>query len=170
MRYWDGTRESSVGRVPRRERRPYPQWSVEEQATPADAQKRSRPQGCTAFWLGRRCSSVTDRSGSAPSSRLAQTENQQQRGPSQYFKRLLAAGGAVLALNGRLKCASNPKRATTNATKRSAFNRKLSPKCAAPGPRFEIPRSAIKSRLRRLPPIRDSRIAQSFPVTTTRAS
>src|SRR6266480_2116449 len=46
-----------------------------ERATPPDAPKRSRPPGCSAFWPGLRCSSVTDRCGYAPSSRLGQAKN-----------------------------------------------------------------------------------------------
>src|SRR6476659_8693710 len=46
-----------------------------EQATPPDAPKLSRPEGCFAFWPGLRCASVTDHCGYAPSARLGQAKN-----------------------------------------------------------------------------------------------
>src|SRR6266480_3291478 len=51
-----------------------------ERATPPDAPKRSRPEGCSAFWPGPRCSSVTDHCGYAPSSRLGQAKNRSNAG------------------------------------------------------------------------------------------
>src|SRR5687768_7313761 len=51
-----------------------------ERATPPDGPKRSRPKGCFAFWPGRRCSSVTDHCGYAPSSRLGQAKNRSNAG------------------------------------------------------------------------------------------
>ena len=65
--------------------------TCEEQATPPDGPKRSRPPGCAAFSPLGRCSSLTDHSGYALSSRLGETKNRQQRGMVTYFKGLLRA-------------------------------------------------------------------------------
>src|SRR6187551_3141883 len=60
-----------------------------ERATPPGGPKCFRPPGCAAFGFGPRRSSVTDHCGYAPSSLLGQNQNRQQRGPWQYFNRLL---------------------------------------------------------------------------------
>ncbi len=65
--------------------------TCEELATLPDSPKRSRPPGCAAFSPLRCCSSVADRVGYAPSSRLGETKNRQQRGMAEYFNRLLGA-------------------------------------------------------------------------------
>jgi hypothetical protein len=64
--------------------------TCEEQATLPDSPKRPRPPGCAAFSPLRRCSSVTDRCGYPPSSRLGETKNRQQRGMVEFFNRLLS--------------------------------------------------------------------------------
>src|SRR5213592_3363014 len=79
--------------------------TCEERATQPDNPKRPRPLGCADFSPLRRCSSVTDHSGYAPSSRLGETKNRQQRGMAGYFNRLLSACdrrvvfGAMVRLN-----------------------------------------------------------------------
>src|ERR1051326_1263438 len=64
--------------------------TCEEQATP-DSPNPARPRGCARFSSLRRCSSLTDRCGHARSSRLGETKNRQQRGMTEFFKRLLSA-------------------------------------------------------------------------------
>src|SRR5437867_7118766 len=63
--------------------------TCEQRATQQDNPKRPRPLGCADFSPLRRCSSVTDHGGYAPSSRLGETKNRQQRGMVEYFNRLL---------------------------------------------------------------------------------
>src|SRR5947208_16817201 len=65
--------------------------TCEKRATPPDSPKRFRPPGCAAFSPLLRCSSVTDRCGYAPSSRLGETKNRQQRGMAEFLNRLLIA-------------------------------------------------------------------------------
>ena len=65
--------------------------TCEERATQPDNPNRPRPLGCADFSPLRRCSSVADHSGYAPSSRLGETKNRQQRGMVEYFNRLLSA-------------------------------------------------------------------------------
>src|SRR5438445_8261395 len=66
-----------------------PAAGCKERATPPHSPKRSRPPGCVAFLPLLRCSSVTDRCGYAPSSRLGEAENRKQRDMAEYFNRLL---------------------------------------------------------------------------------
>ena len=63
----------------------------EERVTLPEIPKRNRPSGCAAFSSLRRCSSVADRCGYAPSSRLGETKDRQQRGMAEFFNRLLTA-------------------------------------------------------------------------------
>ena len=72
--------------------------TCEERATSLDSPKLSRPPGCATFSPLRRCSSVTDRRGYAPSSRLGETKNRQQRGMARYFNRLLREFGLNLRI------------------------------------------------------------------------
>src|SRR6266550_8276672 len=65
--------------------------TCEERAMQPDNPNRPRPLGCADFSPLRRCSSVTDHSGYASSSRLGETKNRKQRGMVEYFKRLLSA-------------------------------------------------------------------------------
>src|SRR5438874_11218314 len=65
--------------------------TCEERATLQDSPRRSRPPGCAAFSHLRCCSSVPDRVGYAPSSRLGQTTKRQQCGMAEYFNTLLSA-------------------------------------------------------------------------------
>ncbi len=65
--------------------------TCEERATQPDNPNRPRPLGCADFSPLRRCSSVTDHSGYASSSRLGETKNRKQRGMVEYFNRLLSA-------------------------------------------------------------------------------
>jgi hypothetical protein len=69
--------------------------TCEERATQPDNPKRPRPLGCAHFSPLRRCSSVTDHSGYAPSSRLGETKNRQQRGMAEYFNRLLGINPVI---------------------------------------------------------------------------
>jgi hypothetical protein len=64
--------------------------TCDERATPPDSLQRSRRLGCAAFSSLQRCSSVTDRSRYAPSSRLGKAKNRQQRDMAEFFNRLLA--------------------------------------------------------------------------------
>jgi hypothetical protein len=56
---------------------------------PPDSHKRSCALGCAAFSPLLRCPSVSDHCGYAPSSRLGETKNRQERGMAEYFNRLL---------------------------------------------------------------------------------
>jgi hypothetical protein len=80
--------------------------TCEERATQSDSSKRPRPLGCADFSSLRRCWSGTDHRGCAPSSRLGETKNRQQRGMVDYFNRLLGTCdrrvvfGAMVRLDG----------------------------------------------------------------------
>src|ERR1700755_792651 len=67
-------RKSNLGRLARRERRGYPQWSVRSEQRRHSAQSALALSGGAAFWLALRCSSVADHCGYASSSRLVQTK------------------------------------------------------------------------------------------------
>src|SRR5881394_3333074 len=69
--------------------------TCEKRATPPDSPKRFRPPGCAAFSPLLRCSSVTDRCGYAPSSRLGETKNRQQHGMGEYVNRLLGINAVI---------------------------------------------------------------------------
>src|SRR6266700_5335742 len=69
--------------------------TCEEQAKPPDSPSVLALWGCAAFSPLRRCSSVTDLCGYAPSSRLVETKNRQQRGMAEYFNRLLGINAVI---------------------------------------------------------------------------
>ena len=76
--------------------------TCDKRATPPDSPPRSRRLGCVAFSPLQRCSSVTDHSGYAPSSRLGQAKNRKQRGMAEFFNRLLRINcGDKLAIHRR---------------------------------------------------------------------
>ena len=72
--------------------------TCEQRGTLSDSPKRPRPPDCDAFSPLPRCSSVIPlpREGYAPSSRLREAKNRQQRGVAGYFNRFLTKTNQIL--------------------------------------------------------------------------
>jgi hypothetical protein len=90
------SRENALGWMAKREQRACPQQPVRSEQRRQTAQSVLAVRVAPLFSPLQRCASVTDRLRYAPSSRLGETKNRQQRGMAEYFIRLLARVRFVL--------------------------------------------------------------------------
>src|SRR5260221_35912 len=90
LKYWHGPRERRWGWMTVARGGSGFHQPRDRRATPADGPIHARPQGCANFWLGqcRRARAGSQRI-QPLRALLAQAKNRQQRGPCQYFNRLL---------------------------------------------------------------------------------
>ena len=75
----------------RREEGEYPLWIFDRRTTRQQRQRSGNPEGCFLAGAWRRCSSVRERCGYLPSSRLASRPPRKQRAHSPFCYRLVGA-------------------------------------------------------------------------------